>query len=277
MKNYAYVTLLTTDEFINGVVVLYNSWLKTKSKYPFYCIVTNDLSKKNIDILNFMGINLIFKEKIEMPDEMIKYNIKHLKKCANWYQTFTKFYIFELEQFDKIVYLDCDIYIMKNIDEMFEYPHMSGVVDCAGLNDTGTADYITVGDNYFKYFNSGVLVIEPSRRLFEDIINFINSIKVTQILADQILLSMYYKDWKDLSHLHLSVYYNVLVPVIESYIKLSWFNTNNIKILHFVGVKPWQKEQKILNSLEKQYMNFLNGCIKELKQKGYSSVNLISL
>ena len=277
MKNYAYVTLLTTDEFINGVIVLYNSWLKTKSKYSFYCIVTKDLSKKNIDILSFMGINLIFKEKIEMPDEMVRYNMKHLKKCANWYQTFTKFYIFELEQFDKIVYLDCDIYIMKNIDEMFEYPHMSGVVDCAGLNDAGPSDYITIGDNYFKYFNSGVLVIEPSHRLFEDIINFISSIKVTQILADQILLSMYYKDWKDLPNLHLSVYYNVLVPVLESYINLSWFNTNDIKILHFVGVKPWQKEQNILNSLEKQYMNFLNSCIKELKQKGYSSVNLISL
>ena len=43
MKNYAYVTLLTTDEFINGVIVLYDSWVKTNSSYPLYCVVSDDI------------------------------------------------------------------------------------------------------------------------------------------------------------------------------------------------------------------------------------------
>ena len=276
MKNYAYVTLLTTNEFINGVVVLYDSWAKTNSQYPFYCVVSDNISKKNMDIMKFLGINLIVKEKINMPKEMIQYNLQHLKGCANWYQTFTKFYVFGLEQFDKIIYLDCDTYLVKNIDEMFDYHHMSGVIDCCGLHEEGESDYLVPGDNYFKYFNSGVLVIEPSIDLFKDIMKFIDSIVVDQILADQVILSKYFYTWKDELHLHLPVYYNTCVPILHHYLNRPWFNIDDVKIFHFAAAKPWQKDKGSLNNLEQQYMEMLFKCVEELGKKGHRSVNLIS-
>ena len=36
--------------------------------------------------------------------------------------------IFELTEFEKILYLDSDLYINKNIDELFDFPNMSDII-----------------------------------------------------------------------------------------------------------------------------------------------------
>jgi alpha-N-acetylglucosamine transferase len=46
---------------------------------------------------------------------------------------FTKLRIFETFEFNKIVYPDADMLICDNIEDLFNYPHMSAVV-AGGLN-----------------------------------------------------------------------------------------------------------------------------------------------
>lgn len=59
---------------------------------------------------------------------------------------FNKFRIWQLTEYEKIVYLDLDVLVVENIDELFERPDLSAAPD------------ILTGDK----FNSGVLVIKPS-------------------------------------------------------------------------------------------------------------------
>ena len=51
----------------------------------------------------------------------------------------------------------------------------------------------------WDHFNSGCIVIEPSQKLFDDILNFANNLKEPElpeyIIADQEVLNLYFKDW----------------------------------------------------------------------------------
>lgn len=73
-KKYAYVTLLTTNSYINGVIILYESLQKVKSQYPLLCLVTEDISQDIIDILNKLTIKTVLVNKLRMPDNIVKYN-----------------------------------------------------------------------------------------------------------------------------------------------------------------------------------------------------------
>ena len=69
-------------------------------------------------------------------------------------KTFSKLNIWTLTSYSKIVYLDSDILVLKNIDDLFEREELS-----AGSEDL-----------WPDVFNSGVLVIEPSQTTFERLI-----------------------------------------------------------------------------------------------------------
>lgn len=59
MKNkISYVTLLSTQNYLDGVIVLYKS-LRQYSKIPFHCVCSKSLPKRCIEELNNEGINTI--------------------------------------------------------------------------------------------------------------------------------------------------------------------------------------------------------------------------
>lgn len=65
-------------------------------------------------------------------------------------KTFSKLNVWTLTSHTKLVYLDSDTLIVKNIDDLFEREELS-----AGSEDL-----------WPDFFNSGVLVIEPSMKTF---------------------------------------------------------------------------------------------------------------
>lgn len=50
---------------------------------------------------------------------------RNQKINQNWNKTFDKLKIFDLIEYDKLVYLDCDMMILANLDFLFEYPTFS--------------------------------------------------------------------------------------------------------------------------------------------------------
>ena len=48
MKKY-YISLLSTDDYIDGVFVLYYSLMKTNPKYPFLLLITSNIKIKVIE------------------------------------------------------------------------------------------------------------------------------------------------------------------------------------------------------------------------------------
>ena len=69
-KNYAYITLLTNDDFLTGVKLLKHSLNEVCSEYPLICMVTDAVSEKSIQQLEKYGITVTHVSRIEMPEEL---------------------------------------------------------------------------------------------------------------------------------------------------------------------------------------------------------------
>lgn len=120
-----YVTLISTDDFTIGAVMLYLSLKKVKTKYPFLVLCGDKVSNKSIKILD--KYNIQYKK----LSEHMNVNTSDINKDAyhaRWSNTFDKLLIWTLTEFDKIVYLDSDMQVIKNLDYLFDSPHMSAVI-----------------------------------------------------------------------------------------------------------------------------------------------------
>ncbi|KAL7288235.1 hypothetical protein TKK_0017780 [Trichogramma kaykai] len=138
--------------------------------------------------------------------------------------TFTKLHCWKLTQYEKCVFLDADVLVIKNSDELFERDELSAAPD-VGWPDC---------------FNSGVFVYAPSEARFADLVAFANS-HGSFDGADQGLLNLYFHDWahKDIAK-HLPFIYNMCSVAMYSYAPAYRQYGENVKIVHFIGnTKPW--------------------------------------
>lgn len=108
-KKYCYCTLLATDDYINLVQILYKSYLRTNSKYPFLVIATNNLKPKTFKILLENSINFIKVPYVEFS---------HKRTFA---LTLNKHYAFALTEYKKVMFIDADAIIFENLDEYFDF------------------------------------------------------------------------------------------------------------------------------------------------------------
>ena len=230
---YAYVTLLTNDSYFPGVVILQESLRRVNSEYPLICLVNSNVTEQTLANLDKVGIAHKLVENLDMPKNLVEFNKLHDERMAGiWKDCFTKFYAFEMTEYEKVIFCDADLLILKNVDDCFEKPHMTAAVD---------GEY----SNFWPsepHFNAGFMVIEPKDGFVNDIKDFINNLDlattgVNRVIADQEILNLYYKDWANDLKLHLSKYYNIFPNCSpakdeEDVIENGYF-------IHFIGVKPW--------------------------------------
>jgi alpha-N-acetylglucosamine transferase len=138
---------------------------------------------------------------------------------------FVKLRLWQLTEYEKVVFIDADALVLKNCDKLFSYPQF-----CAAPNV-----YESVAD--FHRLNSGVFTAEPSIATFNDMLKKLDQPGVFWRRTDQTFLETYFPDWHG-----LPVFYNMLQYV--------WFNLpdlwrwSDIHILHFQYEKPWQENHE---------------------------------
>lgn len=222
MRNYSYVSYLYGDAYIEGVINLNKRLISLKSKYPFF-VVVSQVSSLGIKKLESSGVHWISSQ----------FYIKDLEESdygcfERWKKTLGKIEIFSLFNYDKLVYLDADLFINRNIDELFEKSHMSAV-------NAGTLkDY----DDDFLGLNSGLMVIVPQMNLAEEILSYRRKIQESKsFYGDQDLINAYYHDWFYSKNLVLPQSYNMFPSLIDEWVKL---NNTKVKVVHYIGeIKPW--------------------------------------
>lgn len=262
MKNYAYVTLLSNDGYLDGVLLTHRSLQKVKTQYPFYCMVTEDVHDFTRKVLEGFNINIIPVEKIEMPEHIQAYNEqKEYALAQTWRYCLTKYHIFNMIQFDKIIFLDADLYFQQNVDHVFNYGHMTGAVD-------GEVFSLWLDE---PHLNTGFFVVEPSTELFNNIMDFVKNVDPSfhsWVVADQEILNCYYSEWPQWQEKHLDAMYNVFPP----YLVDKWCNDfqiekimKNAVFFHFVGTKPWTVPQYINEGFNFLYEEL--AAIKEQKKQ----------
>lgn len=253
----AYVTLLASENYLLGTLVLWYSLHKVKSTSTLVVMVTYNLEMYIKEIFQHLNIEYINVESIENP---------HMTDIHSpLFHMFDKLNAFNLTEYDKIVYLDSDMLVCKNIDELFEKPMLSAV------NTGGRLPWL----KNWTQFNAGLIVIEPSVVLFNDFIDKLKYLK-SDDSGDQGFLHSYYPDWPDQYHLHLDHSYNMSVNYVDDYNKLFGYTLSkkvggvikktDIKVIHYwADYKPWNTKYIANSNLEKEAVLIWQNCYKKVR------------
>lgn len=246
MEKRAYVTVLSTAKYLDGVLLLNESLKRVNSKYPLYVVLSERISKEIEEDLVTRKIPTIRRKNICLMQDIIEKNKSREKD--RWSYTFDKLNVFELTEFDKIVFLDSDIYVRKNIDLLFEKPHMSAVIDKQyGPHITARCLKLT----------SGVMVIKPQENVLPEFQKIIETIiDKREAIGDQDILQEYDQEWGNKSELHLRNRYNTFFPYLEYYINFQEYTMDDFAVIHFIyPIKPWMIKTE--NRIE-DYVKYVN-------------------
>lgn len=222
MSSEAFVTLATNDGYALGALVVAQSLRKVGTQRRLVVLISKTLS----DLLR-RTLETSFDEVI-VVDELNSNDSEHLKLLSRpeLGVTFTKINCWLLEKYTKCVFLDADVVVLQDIDDLFEREEFSAAPD-AGWPDC---------------FNSGVFVYRPSRNTFNQLVQFASQQNSSFDGGDQGLLNSFFSNWRttDISR-HLPFTYNVTANTFYSYVPAVTQFRKDIRVVHFAGaLKPWQ-------------------------------------
>ena len=189
-NKYAYITLLYGDnDYFLGALILIISLIKTKPKHDTVLLYTSDVPKHKIDILKKYYTDVREIEYIDIK----KTSKKRFKKI------FTKLKIFTVTDYDKILFLDNDIYVNKNLDDVFnKYNCPAGTAINENLKYN---DNEKVKDEQVV-FNAGFWLIEPSNYIYKKLIDELKNFDTTQELEQEYVSYYFNRKWTNISYLY---------------------------------------------------------------------------
>ena len=256
MKEKAYITFLSTDNYIYYILALNESFKNTNSKYKLYCAVTNNVSKFTLNILDTIGLSYIIVDN-EPIKPLINEMFEH-SMVAKYVNALSKLTIFNLTQFEKCVFLDSDLVIFKNIDDLFDKPDWSAVEDCLPVHIR--PQKYKLGESSFC---SGMFVFSPNAEFYNKLLNSLKTLPKNIKWHDQAILAYHNQDWMQRPELHLPCEYDLLVAarenVLAEYLKRGG-TQEAIKVKHYVSHKnaPYDKADRYYfnNNVHGEYLRY---------------------
>lgn len=225
-RREAYVTLLYDEPFVNATRVLFHSLRRTGTNREFLVLVTDvngttTLSEHSLKLLNSLGCIVKRIRVIENPWQNVSRNL--IRGVLQW--QFTKLRIWEQTEFSKLVYLDSDMLVLRNIDELFGYPELSAVDDY-GFQAAP-----------HREFNGGLLVVEPSSAQLHKMRKaWPKTVQATSM--EQWFLNHYFKEFTRLPYI-----YNTPANVFLRNPKM-W--SRAVRVIHYTFGKPWEPKSSHL-------------------------------
>lgn len=111
----AWLTLLTQKEYVEGCLTLWYSLKLVKSRYPLIVMYTDKLDREALDALHDRGVQT---KKVDHLDPEVGYYTEDIRFNECW----TKIRAFSMFDIKKVVFLDSDMVVVKNMDELFDIP-----------------------------------------------------------------------------------------------------------------------------------------------------------
>lgn len=230
-----YATLLSSNNYLPGVLTLKYSLDRVGSQYPLLVLVTDEVAKSAINAMRQAGCEVkLAPATFPVPDQvMADIPVDRWRKC------FDKLRFFGMTAYKKIIYLDADMLVVRNIDHLFERSHLSTVTSYGGLK----------GFEQWSFPNAGFWVIAPAPGLDEEIWSVWPEVyEQSGNVNDQTLIYEYWREkWTNTSDWRLPNSYNCFVYLIDRFIKEKGLNLDfdapneqTIAVLHFVTrYRPW--------------------------------------
>ncbi|KAF5375112.1 hypothetical protein D9758_000170 [Tetrapyrgos nigripes] len=257
-RKAAYTTLLTRSSYLPGLLTVWHGLKRVNSKYPLVVMVTPELPQEARDILRRNDIPMY------QIDTLLPAPDRHsvAEHDARFGDTWTKLRAFELVDFERVVLLDSDMIVMKNMDELMNLPLEADEIaaahacacnpmkishypidwipaNCAHTAVTGPlADppsWAPSAPRPYGQLNSGLVVLNPSAKLSAAVIHYLDTQPLDEFaFPDQDLLAAFFRGkWKPLRW-----YYNALKPLRVIHPQL--WRDDEVRCLHFIlRNKPW--------------------------------------
>ncbi|KAL8229378.1 hypothetical protein R6Q57_014278 [Mikania cordata] len=214
-RKEAYVTILhSAHVYVCGAIAAAQSLRMSGSNRDLVILVDETITEYHRSGLELAGWKIRTIQRIRNP--------KAEKNAYNEWN-YSKFRLWQLTDYDKIIFIDADLLILRNIDFLFGMPEISA---------TG---------NNGSLFNSGVMVIEPSNCTFSLLMNHIDEI-VSYNGGDQGYLNEVFTWWHR-------------IPKSINFLKNFWIGDDDetkekktrlfgadppeLFVLHYLGLKPW--------------------------------------
>lgn len=261
------VFFATDDNYAPFLSVSLTSMLANSSKdyiYRIFVLTTSLNTEYEKKLQENLPENATI-EFISLKNELDK--IQGMFFLRDYYskETYYRFFIANLfPNYDKVLYLDCDIIVLGDISELYNVELGNNLVAAAPEEVMGEVkvfgDYVeqTLDIKTKNYFNAGILLMNTKlfrkERIAEKFVDLLNKYKFT-VTQDQ-------------------DYLNVLCKGRVNYVDLGWnktafknvkFNDKDLKIIHYkMNWKPWhydgvEYEKQFWHYAEKTgFYNYIN-------------------
>ncbi|WYZ41321.1 hypothetical protein EsH8_V_000216 [Colletotrichum jinshuiense] len=298
-----WTTLITNLDYLPGLLTLHHSLLKSGSAYPLVALYTDSFPRDGLAALERRGI----------PAQRIEYLLptkgRDYSNDPRFYDCWSKLSPFSLTQYKRVVQLDSDMLVMRNMDELMElelddgdlaaeqtpsaaigsptgakgldgsgasspnvddlavknpstrvfaaghacvcnplkkphYPRDWTPANCAFTTQHATPDKAQatspdpVTASPLGFMNGGLQVVNPSKRLFEQIVRHMEQGAMDMDFADQSLLSDLYRGrWVALPYV-----YNALKTMRWEGVHDPIWRDDEVKNVHYIlAPKPWDE------------------------------------
>ena len=110
-RREAYVTMVTTKDYIIGALVMAHSLRGSGSTRPILCMVTKNMIDVDLAALRSGGLTPVVVDSIPAPS---------LSHVSEWDKAgYTKLNLWGLIEWDFLVYIDADCLVVSNMDDLF--------------------------------------------------------------------------------------------------------------------------------------------------------------
>lgn len=232
---HAFVTLVTNADYAMGALALARSLLMTGTSADIVVMATGGVDEAALAPLLALGCRILPVEHLPTSDA---FNERHargrLHEAAPFgkgrkpvfhspLDNFCKLRLWQMVEYERVVFIDADALVLRNIDKLFNYPEFSAAPNV----------YESLGD--FHRLNSGVFVATPSLETYEAMLVQLDQPDMFWRRTDQTFLEHFFPDWHGL-------------PVTMNMLQYVWFNMpglwdwNSLAVLHYQYEKPWEHD-----------------------------------
>lgn len=249
----AWATLLTQPSYLPGVRALRASLRRAGSAYPLVVMLTATIDPDDRRTLQDDGCLLREVEPIRPAS-----GLPAAYANARFAEVWTKLAVWRLTEFERVVFLDADMLVTQNMDELFtleladgqiaachacrcnpnqirSYPASWTPENCHYTDDDGTGgNGRSTADDYL---NGGILVLRPDEQVFADqmaALAEVDDLARYPFAEQDFLNEHFHRRWRPLPYV-----YNALKTLPFQHPTL--WDASAVKNIHYIIDKPWQK------------------------------------
>lgn len=291
-SQYAWVLLVMKgDSYVPGALVMAHSLRRVQTAHDIVCMVSDDVSDRARQQLNLV-CNVVSVPYLKFRSKPMK-TAKQQEKYSNWMNaSYTKWNCLNLTQYKKVIFLDVDKIVIKNIDHLFSlqypagtfsnpwaYPFAKGkkalhnpYMNKGRLPQHGSRiskQQVIKGLSRSHVLVATTVLLRPDAQHYKDYIAFVKSkqpykhVNCFSMVDEQSIAEFMLQKYPNWYHIHRK---HNFIPW-----KFNWLLNEQPTVMHFFNINPWNMERKNYPDLEYWWI-----LAKKFLQEHYNHAELLT-